>query len=185
MKADAIEGWQPAANLAWLAEQAKRANVIVELGVWKGKSTACRAEHTSGVVFAVDHFLGSEDERETFHAEAASPEGSASVLAQAKANLAEFIDAGKVFLLQVESGTAAGIVLADVLAHRQADLIFIDGTHTPEAVQRDIVLFSGLVRAGGILCGDDCEKPGVKQAIDEILPGWQRHGFNIWSWQND
>lgn len=184
MKADSIEGWQCAENLAWLAEQAAKAHVIVELGVWKGKSTACLAEHTPGVVFAVDHWLGSEDERQTFHAEANTPDGSASVLAQAKANLAEFIYAGKVFLLQMDSDVAAQR-LSRILEHRKADLVFIDGCHKYQVVCRDNWNFRPLLRPGGILCGDDCEKPGVKQAIDQMLPGWQRQGFNIWSWQND
>lgn len=37
------------------------------------------------------------------------------------------------------------------------DLVYIDGDHTYEGVKSDIANAAGLVRSGGILCGDDLE----------------------------
>lgn len=51
------------------------------------------------------------------------------------------------------------------------DFIFIDGSHLYDDVKTDILLWSKLVKPGGILCGHDYGSwPGVKQAVDEIFP---------------
>lgn len=52
------------------------------------------------------------------------------------------------------------------------DLVFIDGDHHYEQVQKDIRLWLPHIKPGGILCGHDYgfEKwPGVKQAFDEEM----------------
>jgi len=49
------------------------------------------------------------------------------------------------------------------------DLIFIDGLHDEESVDRDIHLWTPKVRKGGIICGHDYQNrrfPGVKKAVD-------------------
>lgn len=54
--------------------------------------------------------------------------------------------------IRCKSEDVAGILAADTF-----DMIYIDGDHRFESVQRDIINFAPLVRPGGILCGDDCE----------------------------
>lgn len=51
-----------------------------------------------------------------------------------------------------------------------AQMIFIDATHSYESVKEDIQLW--LPRATKIICGDDYDEnwPGVKQAVNELLP---------------
>lgn len=44
MKARGIVGWMEGGALTWLAEQAAKHHRIVELGVWKGRSSACRVD---------------------------------------------------------------------------------------------------------------------------------------------
>jgi hypothetical protein len=56
-----ITGWMEDHSLVWLAEQAAIHNSIVEVGCWRGKSTTCLADNTSGIVYAVDHWKGSEE----------------------------------------------------------------------------------------------------------------------------
>lgn len=48
-----------------------------------------------------------------------------------------------------------------------ADLIYIDASHDQEDVEADIAAYSGVLRPGGILFGDDYGHwPGVKRAAD-------------------
>jgi len=52
------------------------------------------------------------------------------------------------------------------------DIAFIDGDHSYKSVIRDIELWQGKVREGGILAGHDYGYPGldgVKQAVDECF----------------
>ena len=42
------------------------------------------------------------------------------------------------------------------------------------------------VKKGGWLLGDDIERtPGVRRAVDELLPGWEMLSRNIWIWRNN
>lgn len=173
MKAQEIDGWMEGKALDWLAEQAARHQTIVELGVWKGRSTACLAEHTAGTVFAIDHFHGSRKGRSTVHSQATTTEGRAELIAETTANLKEFIDAGKLYLIE-QSGDVAATILQDVLRHRPADMVFIDADHDYEAISGDIRTYRPLLRPGGLLCGHDVGWEGVDRAINELLPGWKR-----------
>jgi cephalosporin hydroxylase len=51
--------------------------------------------------------------------------------------------------------------LHDLLGDRQADMLFIDGDHTYEGVCRDLMVYSPLVRPGGVVVLHDiCRHPG-------------------------
>src|SRR5688572_5781818 len=65
-----IPGWLAIEEITWLADVAKECNIIIEIGSWKGKSTKLFALCTKGVVFSVDHWEGSPDERSTTQQEA-------------------------------------------------------------------------------------------------------------------
>jgi len=59
------------------------------------------------------------------------------------------------------------------------DLVFIDSGHTYELTKAEIRLWIRKVKDGGILAGHDynsAENPGVKQAIDELIPFQNLHG---------
>ena len=58
------------AELQWLTERAAEASSVVEIGSWKGRSTAALLSGCKGTVTAVDHFLGSPDDER--HKEAAT-----------------------------------------------------------------------------------------------------------------
>jgi predicted O-methyltransferase YrrM len=57
-------------------------------------------------------------------------------------------------------------------ADESLDVVFIDLTHTYEAVKEDIALWLPKVKKGGYLAGDDYHENwlGVIQAVDELLP---------------
>ena len=52
------------------------------------------------------------------------------------------------------------------------DAVFIDLTHTYEAVKEDIQLWMPKVKKGGIISGDDYHPnwQGVMKAVDELIP---------------
>lgn len=51
----------------------------------------------------------------------------------------------------------------------QLDFAYLDGDHSYEQVRKDLSAYYPLIKAGGILCGDDYDvHPGVKRAVDEF-----------------
>lgn len=48
------------------------------------------------------------------------------------------------------------------------DLIFIDGTHTYDAVKTDIDVWWPKLKSSGFLCGDDYSWASVRKAVDEF-----------------
>jgi predicted O-methyltransferase YrrM len=152
----------------FLRAHAKRARRIIEVGVWKGRSTAVLARATSGTVWAVDHWQGtpSDPDQHALYSDDADESGDA-VYAEFCANLAAYIEAGKVVPVRADSVEAAGMLLG--WYGPVFDLVFIDGDHSYEGCRRDIEAYRKLIAPGGILAGHDYHWPGVQQAVDELL----------------
>ena len=175
-----IDGWMYDEELLWLHQQATRCRIIVEIGTWKGRSTAALAMGTPGVVYAVDHWRGSPDELETGHAVMATDEGRESVFFDAMRNLYPFIDAGRCVPIVLSSASAHDL-LAPMLRERGgADLIFLDGSHDCESVTGDIYFWRPLVAEGGLLCGHDFPWPGVTKAVSELVGTVDLGPGSIW-----
>lgn len=52
------------------------------------------------------------------------------------------------------------------------DLVFVDGSHEPRQVQKDIENYTKLIRNGGILVGDDYNDltgKGIKQVVNHVV----------------
>lgn len=178
MIADQISGWMRPRELEWLAERAADCQIIVEIGTWKGRSTAALAEHTNGVVYTIDHFGGSPDLHATRMKECVETPGS--VEAAARRNLAEFVAAGKVVIIAEDSRLGV-CVLLDLLGGRFADMVFIDGDHTRQAVEDDIRRYAPFLRPGGMLCGHDRDEWGVQDALRECgITYEETPGTTIW-----
>jgi len=70
-------------------------------------------------------------------------------------------------VIQKESAQAAA-----GFADGSLDFVFIDANHSYEHVKADITAWKPKMKAGGMLSGHDYGEPcGVKQAVDELLPG--------------
>ena len=52
------------------------------------------------------------------------------------------------------------------------DFVLIDGSHAYNDVHDDITAWLKKLKPGSLLAGDDYEWPGVKQAVNELLPGF-------------
>lgn len=165
-KCMAIPGWMHPASLNWLYDRAAEANVVVEIGVWKGRSTIALCEACPGVVYAVDHFMGNQQELGREHAICQTAEGRREVMWAALCNLQPYMESGKCRMLPMPSAFVADLFDdADLRAY----FVFIDGSHGYEDVLDDIVCWKSIVRRGGIIAGHDYDQPDVKRAVDAIL----------------
>lgn len=177
---DPISGWMYDDELLWLHRQAENAAVVVEVGVWQGRSTTALCLGTKGVVYAIDHWQGSPEELSDAHQMMSTPTGRYQVFSKAIENLFPVIDEGKCVPLVMPSGSAAkllGPMLRDIGG---ADMIFLDGGHDAESFRRDLLIWSDLLRTGGILCGHDRHWPGVQSVLSELLPEAKSGPGSIW-----
>jgi predicted O-methyltransferase YrrM len=164
-----IRGWMHDGELAWLAEQASKASTIIEIGCAYGRSTLSLAGNTAGIIYAIDTWAGSADERGTNHADFREHAGDRAMIEFCE-NLWQPIVDRKIIPLRIQSSNAAALLARQGIA---ADFIFIDGDHAYEAVRSDITNFLPLLAPGGIFAGHDYDEnwPGVMRAVDELLPG--------------
>lgn len=162
-----IEGWMSEPELIWLAEQASRHAVIVELGSHLGRSTCAIAENTEGVVFAIDTWAG-YDELPMFQFEIDS------LLPRFKNNLKDYIANGRCVPIIADHAAAPPV--------QRAEMVFIDGSHTYENARRDIIQW--LPHCSGLICGHDYDLEDVQRAVADTLGNVDVvPGTNIW-WKN-
>lgn len=169
-KAQKCDGYMSDTELEWLANKARYSHVFIEIGSWHGRSTRAIVDNlpNNGVLYAIDHWMGSQSERLTNHASAAEAEGDAAYLEFCD-NLFDHIQEGRVIPLRMTSKNAANFLKSKGI---QADIIFVDGGHEKPEVIEDIDNWTPLVKDGGILCGHDYYHEGyvwigVQQAVDE------------------
>src|SRR5579863_9410456 len=144
-------------ELMWLAEHARNAKEVVEVGSWKGTTAIAMADNTAGTVYAVDSFNGSIGEEATQKVH----EGEEDWLYKTfKANTANFPN---IVTMRMESIEAACYFAS--LA-KQFDFVFLDASHDYDSVKKDIQFWKPLVAPGGILAGHDRTWDGVSKAIN-------------------
>ncbi|MFO0967978.1 MAG: class I SAM-dependent methyltransferase [Gemmataceae bacterium] len=166
-----IDGHMYESELAWLAEQAAGRACVVELGSWRGRSTAALA--TAGAVFAIDWWLGSPEMQEDF--------SDARVFAQFQSNLAFEIAAGLVRPLALNLRDPHARAIARRIIGRGVDMVFVDADHSHAAVLEDIALAQALLRPGGLLCGHDYgQYEGVTRAVNGNFPAVANPVGSIW-----
>jgi len=151
-----IEGWMMPGELEVLYDQAQKAESVIEIGSWKGRSTHALLSGCKGTVYAVDHFQGSVGEEEA-HAEAKTGD----IYAQFMKAVGHFPN------LKVCRGASLSIAALFDQQGIKADMVFIDGGHTYEEIKADIAAW--LPKAKKVICGHDYNWPGVKRAVDEYF----------------
>ena len=172
-------GWMHLAELNWLRSAASKVTRILELGSWKGRSTAALAEGLKdGQIICIDTWRGSDNERVQ---DIAKKDGD-PIWVEFSHNHAQNLATGKVKALRMT--TLQGLAhLARVDC--KFDLIFIDADHRYEAVKADIAEALKILAPGGVLCGHDYGWGGnlgfVKQAVDEVGGGRPVGAGSIWA----
>lgn len=177
-------GWMSIPELLWLTEQAAQHKKIVELGSFLGRTTIALARSTPGEVYAIDDFRGVS----SVHLTGTGLEKKqiediqSNLFAYFRQNTASIPN---IKVIQTDHADTGKLPVEWVrgLPEEKPDMVFIDGSHEYEDVKRDIMVWRERLMPGGLLCGHDLDWPGVRQAIDELLPGWKSPAGSIWSAQ--
>lgn len=155
-----IEGWFDH-ELAYdfIIKNTPLFGTIVELGAWLGKSSAYLCDNSTQKIFIVDTWQGSPDELTTNH------------------KLATETDIFEIFKLNMKGRSYTPIRMESSEAAKQfednsIDAVFIDMTHSYDAVKQDILTWLPKVKTNGIIAGDDYHQnwKGVIKAVDEFFP---------------
>lgn len=168
----AIRGWMSEEELGWLAENAQRHRVIVEVGSFLGRSTRALGDHCPGVVHAVDPWPDEVAADDVVGKKYRYP----NKFIPFQQNLDDLIVTGKV--IPHRTTFREGL-----FPPASVDMVFIDGNHSYEAVMNDIRIARGVIEPGGLLCGHDYSRnwPGVVRAVDEAVGGENVNIFDsIW-----
>lgn len=177
---DLPDGWMSITELDWLTEQAGRRRRIVELGSYMGRTTMALAHCTKGEVWAIDDFRGLRDTKYNGPDVQKHLAYQGDLLDRFKKNIAGLEN---VRIIETDHADCASLP-AEWLRGKpeeKPDMVFIDGGHEYEEVKRDILVWKERLAPGGLLCGHDSNWPGVRKAIDELIPGWQQGPGAIWS----
>jgi predicted O-methyltransferase YrrM len=156
-----IDGWfNHQAAYDYLLANMPEDGTFVELGAWLGKSSAylCdKATHQN--ITIIDSFKGTAEYIDSYY------------------KLAKTNDIYELFLENMgtrkyKAIKATSKAASKKFANESLDVVFIDLTHTYEAVKEDIKLWLPKVKKGGFIAGDDYHEhwKGVIQAVDELLP---------------
>lgn len=177
-----IHGFMPRHELTWLATQATKCQLIVEIGCFRGRSTRAMADNMpeGGCIYAIDTWEGSESIKSAPSRKEIERVGGDVVRQQFWDNLNDHMDGSTVVDIKWNSQKGVPPVLTQYLG--SVDMLFIDGDHARMAVANDIQNFRPLVRDGGIISGDDylgVALPGLRKTVDELFPQRKLHG-RIW-----
>lgn len=154
--------------------------VFVEVGAWRGRSTAFMAVEivNSGkrIQFhVVDTWRGSKEEIQ----QRAIREAGGNLFPEFKRNM----ERGGVFHLlathQMKSPEAAKL-----FDDESIDFCFIDGAHDFKSVRCDVSVWLPKIRHGGVLAGHDIDRASVRTTVQEAID-WQdvQVTGNSWWWR--
>jgi len=137
--------------------------IVIEIGSYLGKSTRFIANllPDDGKIYAIDHWLGSEEWQHKPEFQKEKP----FLYQQFLSNVIHAKLTHKIIPIRMSSEEAEKIF------DDMPDLIFIDGAHDYTSVYGDITRWYKHVEGHGILCGDDygwgIGQP-VKRAVDQF-----------------
>lgn len=157
--------WTEDHTLAYLAEQARKCELIAENGVYMGASSLMMMEATINYptqLFAVDPFMVAGTEKVT------------------RWFLKEHIERGKCHVRAMYSAAAVEGLTAMGLRGK-FDMVFVDDGHAYSDVCYDIDCWLPMLRPGGLICGHDYETE-VKRAVLDKLPNPVEPVPRLWAY---
>lgn len=185
MKWTEIEGYYKWPRYYESVVETYAGGVLVEVGCYLGRSlchlaTLVRESGKPFSVVGVDHCLGTGTERRV------------SGEKNGRTNAGELWDNvvacglhDVVSVVVAESGRAS-----EYFAPYSCAMVFLDAGHGYADVHRDIHLWASKVKLGGELSGDDYGTPteppvwpGVRRAVDELLPERRLVPHDAWAWR--
>ena len=169
-----IQGWFTYPDFyKQLVEQIKEGGIIVEVGSWKGMSTAYLGVEiiNSGKDIAlncIDTWDGSEE-----HRNKSSPfyepllETDDGLYIEFEKNIKPIKE--KLGIKQFNYFRVSSVEATQFYKDNALDCVFIDAAHDYDNAKADILAWLPKVRHGGILAGHDFHHPPIKKALDEIF----------------
>lgn len=171
-------------RLVKTTELISKDGLIIEIGAWKGRSTATIANTIyPKMLHVVDTWQGNIDEQKVT--------GKSHSTVKEASNK----DIFKLFEENMKKHTKCNYIsykmdCFDYLNGLKDKITFchIDASHDYKSVKKTIEILLPLVVNGGILCGDDIASAnknrldlqgGVERAVMELLPGYERDR-NFW-----
>lgn len=160
-----IQNWFDYEDVFDLAlSKAKNGDKFVEIGVWKGGSTAYMGveilKSRKKIFFdAIDTFSGSTEHGDV----------SEWLYEETIKNLRPIV---KIKVVNIIKGHSLEIV--NRYNNESIDFCYIDGSHEYTDVKKDILAYLPKIKKGGIIAGHDYNKEdwgGVVMAVDEIFGG--------------
>jgi SAM-dependent methyltransferase len=152
------EAWfsYPKLYASWVKQFSNGAK-IVEVGCWKGRSTAFLAVEIINSkkdikLYAVDTWLGSEEHKN-------DPYVKTNTLYDL------FIDNMKPFMEVITPMRMTSLEASKTFEDQSLDAVFIDACHSYECVLEDIKAWLPKVKNGGYLAGHDWHDEGVQRAV--------------------
>jgi len=148
-----------------------RPSTIVEVGTWMGMSACHMADLAPQAhIYCIDTWLGSLEFwvglRGTPDRDLMLRHGYPQCYYQFLSNIIHRGCAGRITPIPVPSNIGAQILASMGV---KADLIYVDAGHAEDEVLRDIACCKPLLRAGGVMFGDDVLYwPGVAAAASAV-----------------
>ncbi|MED4298256.1 class I SAM-dependent methyltransferase [Priestia megaterium] len=166
-----VQGWlrdQGVENLYRYALRAPNSN-IVEIGSWKGRSTACLAcaikDRNEGRVYAIDTWKGSLEHQKTLQGYPEDQLYNEFIGNMKKLNLLDYIQPIKMDSIEASRQWPSSLKIG---------LLYIDASHDYLSVKRDFEFWSPFVTTGGYIIFDDVPSwPGPTKLVNE-LPKWYK-----------
>ena len=127
----------------------KKDMTVIEVGSWKGFSTALIAgmvKDWNGKVYAIDHWKGNTG---VVHHDQAKTEDILSIF---RTNM-KVLKLDNVFPMVMDSADAS-----KVFTNESADFIFIDADHRYSGIMNDLKMWLPKLKKGGVISGHDCEE---------------------------
>lgn len=177
---DRIQGWSDI-NLRGLYDEAiarvSGPAVFVEVGSWRGQSTAYLAEHLKWRLlpvefWAVDTWTGSPGEE---YQQRVVAEAGGDLYPEWQRNMAACGVSDWVRPLRMPSVEAA-----HHFTPGSVDFCFIDGDHSYAGCQADIQAWLPKLKPGGVMAGHDVDREGVRRAVSEHFGTRWRQWERCW-----
>lgn len=170
-----IQGWfgdYHKKGYNFLINNTPEGGTFVEIGAWLGRSSTYLVDNSENLdIIIIDSWLGSPNELETNH------------------KLATQVDIYEIFKHNMGDRKYKSIrglsnEVFTQFADNSIDTLFLDATHTFEAVIEDITNWLPKIKPGGFIAGDDYMEQweGVIKAVDKILPD-RKLLQSIWYYQ--
>jgi len=170
---DNIQGWFNFDSVYYdMVKKLYNGAHIVEVGAWKGRSTAFLAVEiiNSGKnikLDVVDSWAGDEGDPLSFNEDPEFMAYNRNILELFKKNLSP-VD-GKIDLIPIQMFS---VPASKLYVDKSLDFVFLDADHKYETITEDIKHWLPKIKSGGTIGGHDYSQlfPGIIKAVNEFFP---------------